>query len=421
MKKYIKLSLIFMLIINLGIMVSCQKENSYNASKSYSGNINIVTDKFHKAQLEFVAEQFEKSQKNVVINIKIDKDLKNDFGKLIRDKDNINDVISVDNENTQYTIDKYKNDILDLTELSSNYRDNLVLNSLYNTTYNGKVYAMPWDVLPRLIVYRKDIFKKNGISISDIKTWQDYIQVGNKLYKNTGKNFTGNNSEDNDLNLILSNQLGTSYFNYNKKLDFESPKWSRVFNLEKNIYSQNTIVNFKSESDIIDSARCGNILAFIATPYSVRDLMKVMPNDKDMWGVMNLPSFEPGGNTNVSIGGMNLVVNNNSKNSELALAFIKFALTNDEVQLELLNNFGRIPVYKNAYYFKNVNKNVKYFDDAVWSSFINCQQGSLNIEYSKNFPDVKNKLAVILNSYNIKNKDVKILIYSIGKNLEKSQ
>ncbi|MCH3965331.1 MAG: extracellular solute-binding protein [Clostridium sp.] len=412
MKKYIKMSLIFMLILSLSMITSCQKKDSYNKTEFYRGNITIVTDGFHESQIKLAADEFKKSHKYADLNIRTD----NNFESTM----NNYDIISVSDENVKYIIDKYKGNILDLTSSLSDYRNNIISNKLYNGIYKGKVYAVPWESIPRLIVYRKDIFKSRGINAMDIKTWQDYINIGKKLSKETGKYFTGNDLSTNDLNLMLANQLGTSYFNDSGKLDFESERWSRILGIQKQIYSQNTIINFGSEKEVIDAAVGGNILAFIASPYSVRDLMNAMPESKNMWGVMDLPAFEPGGNTSVSLGGMNFIVNKNSKNARLASAFIKFILMDDKLQLELLDKYGRIPVYRESYYFKDVNKSVEYFDDKIWTHFINSQQRASNIEYTKYFPEVKDKLGSILNSNNIKNKDTKTIVSYIGKILEKS-
>lgn len=413
MRRYIKLSLVFILIVNLSMSVSCQKKDSYSKDELYRGDITIATDSAHKSQLQLAAREFEKNQKYVGINIKIDGNLKSTKNEY--------DIMSINDEEVKYMVDKDRNNIFDLTNSVSSYRNNIISNKLYNCVYKDRVYAVPWESVPRLIVYRRDVFKSKGINAADIKTWQDYIEAGKKLNKDTGKYFTGNDLNTNNLNLILANQLDTSYFNHDEKLDFESEKWSRIFELEKQIYSQNTIINFQSQKEVIDAACNGNILAFIATPYSAYNLMNSMPESKNMWGVMSLPAFEPGGNTSVSVGGINFIVNKNSKNVKLANAFIKFALTDDKLQLELLNEYGRIPVYKNSYYFKDVNKSVGYFDDSIWSMFIISQQGASNIEYTKYFPEVKDKLSSILSPINIKDKDTKTIVSYIGKILEKNK
>ncbi|WP_446898268.1 ABC transporter substrate-binding protein [Clostridium sp. LBM24168] len=412
MKRYMKLSLVFILIVNLIMTVSCQKKDSYSSDELYRGNITIATDSIHKSQIQFAAKEFEKNQKYVSINIRVDDNLKNIKNQY--------DIMSIDDEDIKYIIDKDKNNILDLTNLISSYRNNIIYNKLHNDIYKDKVYAVPWESIPRLVIYRRDIFKNKGINVMDIKTWQDYIDIGKKLNRETGKYFMGNDLSTNDLNLILANQLGSSYFNNNEKLDFESEKWSRIFELEKQMYSQNTIINFDSEKEVIDAASRGSILAFIATSYSAHNLMNAMPESKKMWGVMNLPAFEQGGNTSASLGGINLIVNKNSKNIKLANAFIKFAITDDKLQIELLDKYGRIPVYKDSYSFKDINKSIEYFDDSIWKLFIISQQGASNIEYTKYFPEVKNKLNSILRPNNIKQKDTKTIISYIGKILEKN-
>ncbi|MBV4418793.1 ABC transporter substrate-binding protein [Clostridium tyrobutyricum] len=413
-----KLIMIILMIVILSMVVSCKKQDSYKKQEVYKGDINIVTDKNHELQFKYAAEEFKKVQNKVNINITVSNNTQSNLKRFLKSEDYKKDIISVDNENLQYSVDKYKDDILNLTNSVSGYKNSIISNRIGDNSIDGKIYSMPWDATPKLIVYRKDLFDSKGIDANSIKTWKDYIEVGEKLSEDTGKIFMGN-YENNNLNLFFANQLGTGYFN-DKKLDFESEKWSRIFELEKDIYMANIISNFSSEREMMESAEAGKTLTFIASPYSVYKLMKDIPKVKGVWGIMQLPAFESGGNTSVSTDGTNIIVNKNSKNFQLALAFIKFALTDDKLQLDLLDNTGRFPVYKTAYSFKYMDKPVDYFNSNVWKMFAISQQNAYNVEYTKNFPKVKDKINNVLSSDNLKNKDTKTLIDIIGKSLEKN-
>lgn len=409
MNKYIKLNLIFLIMIGLVTTVSCNKK------EVYKGDISIVTDTKHEDQFKIAAQRFKEINKGANINVSTDNNIQGNLKDLLNNKNNSADIVSINDENLEYDLNKFKNSILDLTDTVSDYKNNIVSNKMYTNNINGRIYGMPWDALPKLIVYRRDIFKNKNINISDIKTWNDYIDIGKNLSKDTGKNFMGNDISSSNFNLILANQLGTSYFNYDKKLDFKSEKWSRIFELEKQIYNENLITNFNSEKEVIKAAKSGNVLSFIADPYYAYDLMKTMPDSKDMWGVMELPAFEAGGNNNVSIGGMNLAVNKNSKNTKLAEEFIKFALTDNELQIELLNNCGRFPVYRNSYNFVDIDKYVGYFDNKIWSLFSKSQNRAFNIEYTKYFPGTYLEINNMLDPSNIKSKDPKTISSDIEK------
>lgn len=418
MNKYIKLSLIFLIVIILFVAVSCNKKESYSEKEVYKGNLNIVTDAKYEDQFRTSAEKFKEIYKKVNVNVKTDSNIQGNLKNLLSDNSSDADIISINDENLEYDLNKFKNNILDLTDSVSNYKNTIISNKIYIDTVNGRIYGMPWDASPELILYRKDIFKNENININDIKTWDDYINIGKKLSGDKCKNFIGNNEASSNFNLILANQLGTSYFNYNKKLDFNSEKWNRIFELKEQIYNENLIVNFNSEKELIKAAQSGNIVSVIANPYTAYDLMKAMPDSKNMWGVMKLPAFECGGNNNVSIGGINLIVNKNSKNSKLAEEFIKFALTDDNLQIELLNKYGRLPVYKNSYNFVDMDKYIGYFDNKIWKLFSDSQNGAFNIEYTKYFPDIYSEINSFLDPTNIKNKDAKTVFSDIEKALE---
>ncbi|MBA5851446.1 extracellular solute-binding protein [Clostridium sp. cel8] len=418
MKRYIKLCVIFIMILNLSLGVSCQKKDEIEKSKVYIGTINVITDERHKNQFETAAEEFKKIHNQANINVKVSNDIRENIDSLLKNKKSESDILTVNDEDLDYVLDNYKSDILNLKSRVSSYKGSILSNKIYNATVNGNIYAMPWDVLPELIVYRRDIFKTNDVNPDDIKTWQDYIEIGNKLKEKTGMNFMVNCKSDSNLNMILANQLGTSYFNSDKELDFKSGKWTKIFDLEKELYNNNLIVNVDSDDKLLSMAKDGDILTFIATPYLAYDLMNTMKSD-DIWGVMKLPAFEPGGNESVSVGGTNLVINKNSDNVDLSSEFIKFILTDDKLQIDLLNNYGRIPVYKNAYYFKDINRFVNYYNNNIWKLFIDSQMQSFNIKYTKYFPEVKDKINAILSPDNLKSKDKKDLVSDITKAIEK--
>ena len=46
-----------------------------------------------------------------------------------------------------------------------------------------KAYAMPWDSGPVVMFYRRDLYEKAAIDPATIKTWDDFIDAGEKISK----------------------------------------------------------------------------------------------------------------------------------------------------------------------------------------------------------------------------------------------
>src|SRR5258708_38988624 len=54
--------------------------------------------------------------------------------------------------------------LMDLTEQTKPYKDQIVAYKWDQVTKDGKVYGMPWDFGPVVTYYRRDIFKAAGLS-----------------------------------------------------------------------------------------------------------------------------------------------------------------------------------------------------------------------------------------------------------------
>ncbi|AZV55272.1 ABC transporter substrate-binding protein [Clostridium sp. AWRP] len=413
MKRYIRQTLLLIMLVTLCLMVvSCnKKQDSENNERVLKGNIKIVTDVEHGPQFELAAEAFEKLHKKVNINVITVKDTDNNVEAIFNGLQYQADITTIDDSSIKHIIIRNPEKFLNMTDSVKGYKDKLLTNKIYNDTIKGKIYALPWDTYPKALLYRKDIFDKEGIDVNRIKSWSDYIEVGRKISKDTAKIFIANSSEDNnDIYLLLSNQLGTSYFNQSGKLDFKSQKWARVVEISKILYGEGLIQEIPSKDEVINKAQLNKIVSFIADPTYVVTLMNKFPQSKGKWGVMKLPAFEDGGNRDVSLGGVNLVINKNTSESNLSEEFVKFALTDGKLQMDLLNKYGRFPVNTDAYNFVDLNKNITYFDSTIWNLFESVEQGSFSINYTKNFPDIREKIKGVLNQTNIKGENYKSII-----------
>ncbi len=416
MKRCIRITLLLIMIAILCLIeVSCnKKQNSQNNEGVLKGNIKIVTDVEHGPQFELAAEEFEKLHKKVNINVITVKDTDNNIQAILNGIRYRADITTINDSCIKHIISKNPETFLDMTYSAKEYKNELLTNKIYNDTIKGKIYALPWDTYPKALLYRKDIFDKEGIDVNKIKSWSDYIEVGRKISKDTGKIFIGNCSEDNnDIYLLLSNQLGTSYFNQSGKSDFKSQKWARVIEISKILYGEGLIQEFSSKDEVINKAQLNKIVSFIADPTYASTLMNKFPQSKGKWGVMKLPAFEDGGNRDVSLGGINLVINKNISESNLSEQFVKFALTDGKLQMDLLNKYGRFPVNTDAYNFVDLNKSVTYFDSTIWNLFASVEQGSFSVNYTKNFPDVREKIKGVLNETSIKNGNYKSIIEGV--------
>src|SRR5262249_29990656 len=48
-------------------------------------------------------------------------------------------------------------------------------------TARGRIYALPHDVHPVMLAYRKDLVEKLGIDVSQLDTWDKFVAVGQRI------------------------------------------------------------------------------------------------------------------------------------------------------------------------------------------------------------------------------------------------
>ena len=94
--------------------------------------------------------------------------------------------LSIVNSGTHVTQFAHFGGLKDVTKYIEPVKDEYTQGALNGASYNGRFYAVPADVGPYVMFYRKDIFDEAGVDVSDIVTWQDYIEAGKIIKEKTG-------------------------------------------------------------------------------------------------------------------------------------------------------------------------------------------------------------------------------------------
>lgn len=419
MRKIIKKIALFLSISMLISLAACNKKEQAEKEDNVKGKIVVLTDKKNEQQLKLAADNFKKIHPKAEIDFRVENILYDKLQDSLNVKENPIDIVTVDDQYVQYLVSKLPSGFLDVTDDVNAYKDKLTKSKIDNLTLSNKIYGFPCNASPKVILYRSDIFSKEGINPDDIKRWNEYIEVGKKISKDTGKKFMANaNDINNNIYLLLANQLGTSYLNKEGKINFNSKEWTRVLQVVKSLYTEGVIYEVNSKEEVIDAVKKDEIVSFIGDPSYINILMQDLPEYKGKWGIMKLPAFEFGGNRDISLGGSNLMINGVSANKSLAKEFIKFAITDDKTQIDNLNKYGNFPVSINTYNLVEFNKYIDYFNSKTWFLFANVQKGAQPENYTINFPIVREVAESNLSQSSLTSKDIPILLDLLQKESE---
>ncbi|PRR78662.1 putative arabinose-binding protein precursor [Clostridium liquoris] len=384
-----KIMMMFIIFISIFTLMGCnsKKESSEGVNRKLRGKINIAVDKQRINYINTYVNEFNKMYPNVKIDVKED-------NNIYKPQDDISkesmDMIVVKNEYTQYFLNNFTKNFLDISDNISPYKGNFSKGELGNVSFNNKIYGIPLDRNPYVMIYRKDIFDKCKINIDDIRTWDDYIDAGKIINKTLKGNYKFLWEEDKSyLYKILLSQLGENYTDKNGDWTMDSHNSTKALEMIKKIRDENFILGKNSNATLLEEIKKGKLAATICSINDINLIMSKLPEMKDKLLVGKIPGFELGGNRDVSMNGYNMLVLNNGKNKETVSAFLQFMLKDEKLQLELFLNKGVFPANLNIYKAEEFNKNVEYFNDKIWLLASNIQKQAPDIIYPVNFPEIE--------------------------------
>ncbi|GIP25811.1 sugar ABC transporter substrate-binding protein [Paenibacillus sp. J23TS9] len=270
-----------------------------------------------------------------------------------------------------------------LTDLSSMAAESGITKELYypfawdESSYQGKLYAMPMDTDSRLLFYNKDHFKEVGLDPDNPpKTIAELEAAAEKLTIKDGKRFKrigfipwysqgwlytwgwafGGEFQDPATGKITANDPKV----------VEALQWMTDFGKKYNVED---IAGFTSAagSEEMDPFISGQISMKISGNFTVKGIEKFKPDLN--YGVAPIPT-PTGTNFTTWSGGGSAIIPKGAKNVAAAWKFLEF-LGKEEGQT-LLNADSQISV------IDSVNDKYGYKDDPIMKEFINILPNSHN-------------------------------------------
>ena len=101
------------------------------------------------------------------------------------------------------------------------------------TSASGALIAMPTDIGPGTLLYRKDIIDKAGVSEAELtQSWESYIEAGRKIKAKTGAYLLADAADIRDIVIRSGLKEGEGlYFDREGRVLVDSPRFLRAFEL----------------------------------------------------------------------------------------------------------------------------------------------------------------------------------------------
>ncbi|MFC9777435.1 sugar ABC transporter substrate-binding protein [Paenibacillus chitinolyticus] len=238
--------------------------------------------------------------------------------------------------------------LMDLKSMTDKYpeikEDNFYPGSIQTTKYEDKTVGVPWYIDTRVLYYRTDLLKEAGYNEAP-KTWEELQDAAQKLTKRgSGKYGISLDPKEQSLTFMFARQNGS------KLLDGKQPLFDQPQFVEAVDYLNSFFKNGSAPKDLgIDAVQGlsgdGIVPMFISGPWMVKLINDKAPDLKGKWATAVLPKKE---NNISALGGSNLSVFQHTEHKEEAMKFIAY-MSKPETQLKWLEMTQSMPSTKKAW------------------------------------------------------------------------
>jgi arabinosaccharide transport system substrate-binding protein len=207
-------------------------------------------------------------------------------------------------------------------------------------TARGRVYALPHDVHPVMLAYRRDLVEQLGIDVSQLQTWEDFVTMGRQITKDldgdgTIDRFALELPRTGGWGLqTLLRQRGVDLFDAQGQVAFNGPLgvdtviWylRQTRGPERIAYDPGNAQS--SGQTFVKALQDGLILFLLAPDWRTGQLQADAPMLEGKMALIPLPAWEKGGRRTSTWGMTGLTLSRTTKHPELAWELAKFLYLN---------------------------------------------------------------------------------------------
>lgn len=248
---------------------------------------------------------------------------------------------------------------VDLTERihAEGLYDQMVASRYSLWSSRSRIFALPHDVHPVALCYRRDLIKELGIDVSSLTTWDAFVQMGRKLVKD----LDGDGNPDRyalDMPLgatwlidILLLQRGGQLVDENGRIVFDTELTADtiVWYVRQTVGKDRIGYEAGWGQSLVKAMNDGLVLFFVCPDWRTMQFEMDMPAQAGNLGLIPLPAWEEGGRRTSTWGGTGLAITKSSKQPELAWELAKFLYLNEADLEQRFLDTNIIPPVKSAW------------------------------------------------------------------------
>mgnify|MGYP001262202332 CR=1 FL=1 len=225
---------------------------------------------------------------------------------------------------------------------------------LQSSTTDGRLIAMPTDLGPGVMFYRRDRFEQVGANIDDvIADWNSYVEFGRQVTRDTDGDgkvdvFLIADASDVARAIMRSNIAAGDgvFFDAAGNALVESDRFKEAFRIAKEIRDAGLDARIGSwTNEWYEAFKRGTVATQLSGAWLLGHLQNWMaPETAGMWGASDLPNGIYG-----SWGGSFYGIPEQSQNKEAAWKLVQFLTTRPDIQLAAFERIGAFPAVTSTY------------------------------------------------------------------------
>ncbi|QLG28909.1 extracellular solute-binding protein [Halorarum halophilum] len=275
-------------------------------------------------------------------------------------------------------------------------REDIVEGKWVTVNYDGSDYAIPWDIGPTGVFYKRDKYEEAGISVDSIETWDDFIEAGKQLPDDVAMI----NLPPQDMAQMwrmLFRQLGGQPFTEDGAVNIHSQESVSVAELIKKMSDAGITTRIETWSGgWFTSFAEGSLASLASAAWMDGTLRAELPDTSGNWGVYKLPAFEKGGTRASNRGGSNMAIPSQIEDEGVvnrAFDYCLWAMSTPEVQNKMLQDYGLFPSLTTAYESDVYDENLDFYGgQPVFRLFADVATEIEPYRYTTDTPEVQDAI-----------------------------
>jgi len=235
----------------------------------------------------------------------------------------------------------------------------------------GHVFALPHDVHPVALAYRRDLIEALGIDANALETWDDFVAMGRKMTADLNRDgiydrYALDLPTNGGYGLqVLILQRGGEYFTADGAVAFDSDLVADTicWYLDK-VYGPNPIATSGGSGQALYKAiQDGLILFHFCPDWRTKTFETDMPSLAGKMALMPLPAWEKGGRRTSTWGGTGLAIAKRCKDFDLAWDFARFLYLRKDIVGKRFASLNILPPLKEAWTMPEIRAPRPYYSN----------------------------------------------------------